>query len=515
MAVIASVGVLAGVEYDFDRRDTVGEDCAVGFHRGEGTSVEWITIERDSPALPSLQEVPADSAVGGELIGKKRGDQFQLNPGSIQVQRATIVDIVDKRLHRWRDCMERWQERFPDRRFIDRVVMPDLEDENASQEALRDVLRPVEERYERVKQLEELYTEKIVSLAKLSSLAEKTVLETVGYIATNEDLFVRCCLCTDEEIREGLTHLKSMQRCVPDRAALATLFLLEEDGEKLVELLPLAVPESAIQEIKDLLALSRASRGRESSVLAKGAFGKIALIKTDPEEQQRLLDRLEHFVEILSQHVQADSALELTSIPGSLRGRLEKVIGSSELEAIALSRRKGWVLWTDDLATGLLAKEEFAIARVWTQQVVDWLSRSDRAPDSLAVDVTLRLVQADYTQTMVTAEIAMEACKRSGWDPDSRPLRDVLRIFELDRFSIHWLCLLAGRFLLALWGEAALYTQSEPVTRRLLDCLARHPNGVSAIRALEQYLTSYTGVIIPKLAQLIGVVRNWEDRHGS
>ena len=55
------------------------------------------------------------------MIGKKVGDVFTLSSGGIQDRTAEILSIDSKYVHRFQECLNQFQVRFPDRGDLQQV----------------------------------------------------------------------------------------------------------------------------------------------------------------------------------------------------------------------------------------------------------------------------------------------------------------------------------------------------------------------------------------------------------
>src|SRR5205807_831986 len=107
--------------------------------------------------------------------------------------------------------------------------------------------------------------------------------------------------------------------------------------------------------------------------------------------------------------VEIRSSSRLADLPLDTRKSLIKLFGSASAESAALAAREGLVLWTDDLALAEVTRNELGEKRVWSQQVMSQRFNDGRLAEERFVDLTLFLLQWNYTFTRIAAPIVVEA----------------------------------------------------------------------------------------------------------
>ncbi|GAI88341.1 unnamed protein product, partial [marine sediment metagenome] len=157
-AVIASFGIPGGPEPCLATPETVDPGAAVQLELVNTSERVWYVIE-NGPA-PSLAsgEISSEQALAKQLIGKKKGDQFELEGTDF---RGTVIEIADKHVYRLQDCLSNMHKRFPVEAGITPYKLRDLPD---GQLDIGPLLRMAEERAEHEASVEQEYKKRQMPL---------------------------------------------------------------------------------------------------------------------------------------------------------------------------------------------------------------------------------------------------------------------------------------------------------------------------------------------------------------
>src|SRR5262249_6659371 len=154
--------------------------------------------------------------------GRRPGDTFALREDRLQRREATITGLANKYAHRKWDCLQRWEERFPEQPFARMYRLawgPDGELDPGL------VFRAVDQNVEEGRATETLYRQFPLSVLGFSQLADATTPEALRHLVGRDDLPVRCCLGSQDELEAGLRAFGESGCVVIDPASVATLFL--------------------------------------------------------------------------------------------------------------------------------------------------------------------------------------------------------------------------------------------------------------------------------------------------
>ncbi len=161
------------------------------------------------------------------MMGKNVGGAFVLAPG-IQERIGEIKAIQNKYIHRYQDCMEQWQVRFPESPIVQVVKLPERLGESGEPEPDTSVIRQsVDMRHEAVSTVEHLYKENPVPLHIFGKRFGESAFTALLHLASKMDVPVRCCNGSVEEREQAEKALRSCNTLVLDMSAIASLFLLD------------------------------------------------------------------------------------------------------------------------------------------------------------------------------------------------------------------------------------------------------------------------------------------------
>jgi hypothetical protein len=255
-----------------------------------------------------------------------------------------------------------------------------------------------------------------------------TAYEGVIDLAISEDDFIRCAPPQVEVLASTLASLGSKSTVVVDLTVLATLQLLEISRQVLTSTaFRFVMTPATFAELQELRAKSRSSTAHDTIYYEKGRH---YLTKTTLEESEKQKAVFEKYLESIEKHVVLTPVPQVASLTPERRDLLEKILGRYGLESALLALSPGYIWWTDDFAAGEIAKFEFGVERVWTQAIVEHLSRLGLLERGLAEEAYAKLVGFNYLVTHFSGSVMAAALRVSNGSVDGFPMCQVIRAFE-------------------------------------------------------------------------------------
>jgi hypothetical protein len=83
----------------------------------------WVVLEEREEVLTSLNEVAPSHEISRNLLGKTVGDSFVVATGQIRDRVGTVLEIQDKFVYRYQDCLSEWQFRFPEHKDFEQFTI--------------------------------------------------------------------------------------------------------------------------------------------------------------------------------------------------------------------------------------------------------------------------------------------------------------------------------------------------------------------------------------------------------
>ena len=512
MTLVGIVGIGEDREIEFPELEAVKIGCAVKFKEDVTGEERWVILEDLPEPDISRQEIAPDSALACELTRKKVDGKFSLRRDPIQDRTGTILVIVSKYEYRCFDSYDNWEQRFPDKEFVRKY---DLGNTSSGEPDLSIIHKSVDLKVEHTESLHKVYMEHMLSMTKFAELAKVSVIESLSYLATQEDLPVRCCRGNDEEFAAVAEFVRRQATLVLDPAALATMFVTNVFRH--IEMFPLECLVSAgtLDDIRQQL-LGKFAIGRSTRHIGKFG-GKYVFSERTNDEIKQYENGVNDFMEWIQSIASILGGLALANIDTPKRDQLIDYFGQPTAESIAIAANEGCVLWTDDFAVAEVSASEVAVRRVWSQALFEqFVATGAMSPDILR-DLSLRLIELGYAFTRLTPEIGIEAARQSKWDPKQAPLSSVAKWFCTSGVKPEGAVGLMAAILVGVWREAPIVNQREEVTKGIAEQVAQRSDGLQLLQVFIDHAASFFGVDVLSAEACVRVVKRIIDfpRGGS
>lgn len=480
-------------------RKRVEPHTAVRF-RDETTRRErWLVVE-PVDANPELEEEGPDGPVASKLLGHEVGDTVLVASGAAQDRFATILEIVENITFRFRDSLSEWQIRFPDEQGFEMIQLarpgapPDSEDLD-----FEPMLRMVREKHASIEKLDAAYlSTPMLPVFMLSGGQGTSEVETWGHVVQTGVLPVRCCLGTQEEWEGAIHGAQSCRGVVLDVGAVLAVDWLE---------------------LRDVLAAWPVQRLITHATMRALRAHKAELERGAPRAQDPNRDaaiaHLDEFLRFLSKTCEEIDTPELAAVPGETRENLLSYLGPSSTESIAAATLPGRVLWSDQVAAGLLGRGALGVAQVWTQAVVHGRHAVGALSDERLANIDARLLALRYVTTRFGERAIVAGAVAAGWDTKGFPLKQTLDDVVGVGVQLHDRLWVIIRSIVAMCTEAATPEVRSSVIIALLERMALRPAGFAAIRAVRRALCSAFGVNALRAEEADEVIAGWLAAHGK
>ena len=486
--------------------EVVSEGTAVRY-KEEGTEGGvWHIIENSQlgDLDAARREYSVDHAYSQRMLGLKKGDTFLLRGGSIQERRATIMEILSKYDYRIGDCMEGFEDRFPENEALIKINAY-REDGEIDLEPMKRIAEMGEKRGE---ELLHLYRKQPVPIYFLAVKMGKDLHTTLQNIIGAPDLEVQCRLGNAVEVETAVQALEEVEEIVVDEMALTTLLFCEicEHLAKIPK--KLVVSEGTLLKIEnwEVLRVDPDNPGASLGIVN----GQLTFTTRTKEEVEEAHSKIRELIKFIRDKCMVESGVALSNIESSKRDVLVNIVGQTCAESMAMVSSGQRVFWTDDFASGVLLVSELGGRRVWTQIIFEHFAGQGLIDAAILHELTLKLVSFGYWFTSLNAETAIEAITKSDWDVNSSPLKEVLAHFGNGRVKVDAnLLLLIGRFLKHIWIEDQIGLKASVVTVRVLNELAKRENALNLIKALWVMVKRLFGVDVITGQRVKSVFENW------
>jgi tetratricopeptide (TPR) repeat protein len=341
--------------------EVVEPDSAVRYREIPTGDMKWVVLEDTDSPSGDFEEIPLNSPLAQELIGKRMGDTAVIARGRMQDRKATILQILPKYVRRYQDSMGEMQVRFGAASLVESVRVGGPEGVGG-QSGLDSVLASVRQRADAVTEIRELYRSAPISLHLYGLRFGRNAYMSIADLAQEQGQQVKCNLGTREEWNQALRSLETAKALVVDITALATLRMLGLTKVLSSTKYRFIVSQRTKITLHEMFSMVRMFSAPGFTLSYEG--GRQLMYEETAEEKERSNREDEEFIRFIEKVTEVRSGVALAALQPSKREVLERVFGQYGAESLALASDPDHVLWTDDLLQAQSSAQEFG---VWDQ----------------------------------------------------------------------------------------------------------------------------------------------------
>jgi tetratricopeptide (TPR) repeat protein len=432
----------------------------------------WFVIEDTSKPNSEFEELPAESELARELLGKKVGDSFILAKSPIQDRMGKIVQILSKYTRRFQAIGDQMQIKFGAQSVIQTMRVPPPDKLTALD--VQPVLDSVQARSEAISKLQEIYKSMPVTLHMYGHQFGDTAYEALISLATSEDKFIRCAQPDVAILANTLTMLGSKSTVVLDLTAIATLYLLGIERQIITSTaFRFAVSPSTFAALQQLRVQSQFNKAHGTMYYENGQH---YITETTQEQLEKQKARFEEFIQCIERNAVVITVPQLATLAPERRDILERVLGRYGLESAFLALSAGYVWWTDDFVAAEAAKLEFGVERTWSQAILEHIANLGLMDRNTVDEAHAKLVGFNYQSTHFTGSVMIAALRVSNGSVDLFPMRQIVDAFRLLPSTNRTVALrLLAEFILRMSREPMLPESRCLATRSLLHSFPNDP----------------------------------------
>ncbi len=490
-----------GPKISVTQPESVVPGIAVRFKEDDTDVCHWHIIEDSTISSPShsRNEYSLENPISQAMLGKKCGDSFCLREDGIQDRTATIQAIHSKYIYRYSECFENFESRFPSNRAIRKYIAIDKTgkfditpfDKLAQQDA------------EYVKRLEEIYSTQLFSIYSMALKKERSIVETMNYIATSPSLKLKCCIGNDHEEIEAEKWISNAKEIVLDASTIVTL-MFTSSYEHLIKLPYLfIVSQGTLNAFRQVESL----HGDPESMA--GSYSVDGFHPMTPEDVVHARDKIRTLISFIEKNCKIIDGLVVAELEKERRDAFINILGRDCLESILLAAQANRILWTDDLFTAALAQNEFGCYRIWTQFFFYHLLEKGLLENSIIQNITVLLMQMGYHYTKPTIETFMLAMEKSNNNIDQAPAFQVFNWFSDPNVKTQGQFYFAAGVIKKAWQDINIDDISQHITIRILERLAQRPKGYFAIESLRNGIRQMFGLDVINAKKAQDTIGGW------
>lgn len=484
--------------------DEVEAGTAVRFE-DEGTGTErWMVIASAADVRPDVGEESPLAPLAKALIGRHRGERITVTKGHAQDRVVRVIDILDKHVHRFQDCMSQWQVRFPNEPDFEMIRV--ARGDQTGDLKLEPIIKVLDARRESIAQLDEMYRANPMPIHVLAR-AHGSDIEAFAHVLASENLEIRCSGGADEEWHRALQDLDGCRAVVLDLTALLAVDWL--DLRSLLASWPveLLVPHGVMDHLRRRAAELRRSGPRRAMSAAGG--GRVSATEEGPAEHAAQMEHFDGLIRCIEERCTVVDCPELASVDPAKREALIKYVGEGSAQAIVLAAQEERILWTDEFIVALIGRQNFVIRHAWTQAVLHARQANGAVEPVEITRRVAKLLAARYVGTRFDVSTFVEGAVLADWNPMQFPLKQALDQMIGDGPRFRPTIAFALNAIVGFCVSAGTVEARTMIVVAILERIARKPGGIDAIRALEQALPNAFGLNVVRAAEARNIVRSW------
>jgi predicted Zn-dependent protease len=400
---------------------TAAPGMAICYREEHADVDQWVVVEDEAEPDLALDDVGRDHPLSRALAGKKVGDVVTLPGNEVQPRTATIRDIVHKCVYRFRDCIARFQERFPGATACQPVHVGSGDEFDPTP-----IIRKLEDRHRQIEMLDGLYRTRPMPFHVYAELAGVNEPEAWLHLVATLELGIRCFNGQGEELRAGLELVNQAKTIIVDLTAILTLTQLG-----LLRVLGTAkrttiVAQNTFDRLQHLVEEAR-DDGTAGGSFLLADDGGLARTETTPEQRESNRKFLAGMRDAVRERCRILPCLRSADLEPQRRERLIQVVGRHNLDSMLLASEPDAMLWTDDLILGIIGRADFQSPRVWTQVVLFVLQQGGTISRQEYDQAIAKLVGWHYHGIVWNADTLLAAAQIAGWQMHRWPAPQVTR----------------------------------------------------------------------------------------
>lgn len=388
----------------------VGDQTYVRLKSDEDTEREYV-IYADAPIDPLRNELSLEDATKAQLVGKREGDTFILNPNNWRKTRWTVKEVLPAIVYAARDVVAHFEERFPAEPFF--VHMVSMTDDD-SVKFLAPVISSLHARKERALTILKLYRENIFPLGFVAGMLGVRIPDVMqGASAVTDMGPLRVEWFDMEGQEESRSAAREATRVVLTRSAIETfaeIGLLEVVANAYEWCVPQSLVESLRREVEE--AEEKFEEGRRMMMASEHGLRFEEVPGGDPSLQGRV-DRARALATWVGKHAEVEyRPLATIERPRSRDEEVRASVGGDSLDAVQLAEHFGITMLADDLGLRRLLPKGSRGRSFSTVSLVAALTEGGKLSAVKAEELLLELVRRNYAAILPTRALLLAAIQQ-------------------------------------------------------------------------------------------------------
>lgn len=409
---------------DFLKKERVETDCAVRL-KDHVQQETWYIIESIDREDADEHELNKNHFLAQQVLGRSVGEKITLVSNPIIEEKGEITDIQSKYVRAFQDSLRDFPRLSPNNPAFSTIPMEDPKDGKLP-EGVKAILKHLEKRVEREKEIQALYEKKKMTIGVYSKLTGHSLAEIWSKLFSDPNSFMVVAEGAGKEREDALKLLEQMsgeKKIVIDAATIMTLHAIGALTDASDFFGKMDIARSTKSVFEDMLETLQ--RNPEGDFFGLGGF-----TKQGDKHVSREVNKIKEVLTWIEKNCNLVPLPEETTLKlGKRRDDLYETMGEENIDAMLLASRDGYVLFSDDLLLRVIAKNEYKIQGFWTQAFLMYLLYKQNFPREKYDEMIIILAKARYSYTAVDEGVLLAAARKSEWLL-AEPFSTILKIVK-------------------------------------------------------------------------------------
>lgn len=394
--------------------DKVSTDCAVCVEN-KSHELKWFVIEKRQDIDIRLREINLENILAQELLGKSVGDKVLVNNNQFSDDCWKIIEIKSKYSYAFTESFKLLDDFFENQTAIFPMKISSPTKPGELPKEIQRFIDSQSKRYREILEIKQIYKEINITVGEFSKFIRKDILESLVILINNPDGMVKCCIGDSGERSTVMFLLDSKPKLVIDIISLITLQVLDAKDIISNSFGKIGIVQSTIDLLQEIIEKRKAFSGESLKFCEEN--GKISFFKISEKDSKRGIQYFEDLLKWINNNCEVIPCTLALKMNSRKKEELDKRFGVSFVDTIIVASQPGYLLYTDDLILRNFARNEFNVSGVWTQALLMYCLEANLLTKEYYNKLIIKLAGLNYCHTSVSANILIEAAKKSKWLP--------------------------------------------------------------------------------------------------
>jgi tetratricopeptide (TPR) repeat protein len=443
-------------------------------HINSGMLDQWYILDEREDADLSKKEINKKHPLFQKLVGKKVGDEVEINDSGPTKQTAKIKEIKSKYVYALHESLNNFNSLFPEAEGLWGIQVDTSEQKDGKEipKGIQTMLDQISKRDSFIHKVEQFYKDGKLTVGAFAQMIGKDILTMWGGLISSRGPGLKSANGTIDERRESLIEIRKKPKLIIDPISIMTIHgigLADEIvgyfGKPGVAFSTIELMRTSILEKVGIEAQGYMNVSKEGDKFIKEEITE--------EQIQKNKEYLESIVKWIGEKcdilpLSVDIPIEIEK-----KNQNEKLLGKESSDTILIAKESGRILYSDDERLRSFAKNSYDTPGVYTQLLMmEMLDKGVIAREKYAQCI-IKLINSNYYHTGVSKDVILEAAKQSSWRI-TEPLTTMVNKLKGKGADLNSAVAVGSEVLREMWGKEEIKISEDEkteITKYLIDAL--------------------------------------------